>query len=318
MPTSTCGAVDLVRLASFGGATSEAQWIAQESKSLLDSGRASSVALLYRCGKQRALLADAIHAIDPSLIGENPLKRAVETEECRDLLAYAALALNSSDSAAFCRAVTAPVRGVGRRSRQLLLDAAEKKKTTVMSVCKGVARGHGAPGIPPKTCENLRRVLGPFVNSVEALAKASREGEAIGPALRRLLGDVEYQQHIGKRHPDDERKRWAALEGAIGMIEDVVDRDSERHSVRSMDVRAVEAPLTLTHLHAPSTGPQAESGERGTALERLFDLNEVGGRGCLASEQSSGVVHPRRVSLLTMVRKRLPFLPLLLRLPHHP
>jgi DNA helicase II / ATP-dependent DNA helicase PcrA len=106
-------------------ADGEAEYIAQEAAAALGAGPDSTVGVLYRTNAQSRLLEEAFrrHAIPHQVVGGF---RFYDRAEIKDALAYARLALNPQDSAAFLRIINVPPRGLGASAVAALRSAAHE------------------------------------------------------------------------------------------------------------------------------------------------------------------------------------------------
>ena len=116
--------------------------------------RPSEIAVLYRTNAQSRSIEESLRrrGIPYRLVGA---VRFYDRREVRDLLAWLRLAANPADDEAFRRAITAPRRGIGEATVELMAD---------------IARGHGI--------------------SLLDMARRAGELEGVRPATRQALGDI--------------------------------------------------------------------------------------------------------------------------------
>ena len=113
-----------VRICESSSDLMEAQWIIEESKSLIAEGAArSEIAVLYRSNAQSRVIEHALFSagIAYRVYGG---QRFFERAEVKHAIAYLQLMDNPHNDSAFLRIVNFPTRGIGARSIEQLQDAA--------------------------------------------------------------------------------------------------------------------------------------------------------------------------------------------------
>ncbi|TCS33497.1 DNA helicase-2/ATP-dependent DNA helicase PcrA [Paucimonas lemoignei] len=104
----------------------EAQWIIEETKSLIGEGMSrSEIAILYRSNAQSRVIEHALFTagIPYRVYGG---QRFFERAEIKHAIAYLQLMDNPHNDSAFLRVVNFPTRGIGARSLEQLQDAARQ------------------------------------------------------------------------------------------------------------------------------------------------------------------------------------------------
>ncbi len=104
----------------------EAQWIIEETKSLIaEGGTRSEIAVLYRSNAQSRVIEHALFSagIPYRVYGG---QRFFERAEVKHAIAYLQLMDNLHNDSAFLRVVNFPTRGIGARSLEHLQDAARQ------------------------------------------------------------------------------------------------------------------------------------------------------------------------------------------------
>ncbi|GIZ52919.1 UvrD-helicase domain-containing protein [Noviherbaspirillum aridicola] len=134
----------------------EAQWIIEESKSLISEGWSrSEIAILYRSNAQSRVIEHALFTagIPYRVYGG---QRFFERAEIKHAIAYLQLMDNPHNDSAFLRVVNFPARGIGARSLEQLQDAARQHGLSLYAAVPHVAGKAGTS-------------LGAFVKLVEAM-----------------------------------------------------------------------------------------------------------------------------------------------------
>ncbi|MNR90424.1 DNA helicase II [compost metagenome] len=117
---------ELVRIYEASSDLQEAQWIIEETKSLIAEGAArSEIAVLYRSNAQSRVIEHALFSsgIPYRVYGG---QRFFERAEVKHAIAYLQLMDNPHNDSAFLRVVNFPTRGIGARSLEQLQDAAKQ------------------------------------------------------------------------------------------------------------------------------------------------------------------------------------------------
>ncbi|QJD99315.1 UvrD-helicase domain-containing protein [Massilia forsythiae] len=114
-----------VRIYEASSDLEEAQWIIDESKSLMGEGmRRSEIAILYRSNAQSRVIEHALFAAGLPYTVYGGL-RYFQRAEVKHAIAYLQLMDNPHNDSAFLRVVNFPTRGIGARSIEQLQMAAE-------------------------------------------------------------------------------------------------------------------------------------------------------------------------------------------------
>ena len=143
-----------VRICESSSDLLEAQWIIEESKSLIADGAArSEIAVLYRSNAQSRVIEHALFSagIPYKVYGG---QRFFERAEVKHAIAYLQLMDNPHNDSAFLRVVNFPTRGIGARSLEQLQDAARQYAISLYAAVPYVSGKAGT-------------ALGAFVKMVE-------------------------------------------------------------------------------------------------------------------------------------------------------
>ncbi|OGB20435.1 MAG: DNA helicase II [Burkholderiales bacterium RIFCSPLOWO2_02_FULL_57_36] len=133
-----------VRIYEASSDLQEAQWIIEESKSLIGEGAArSEIAILYRSNAQSRVIEHALFSagIPYRVYGG---QRFFERAEVKHAIAYLQLMDNPHNDSAFLRVVNFPTRGIGARSIEQLQDAARQYGISLYAAVPYVAGKAGS------------------------------------------------------------------------------------------------------------------------------------------------------------------------------
>ncbi|CAN5244639.1 UvrD-helicase domain-containing protein [soil metagenome] len=177
----------------------EAQWIVEEVRAQVDTGRSrGEIAVLYRSNAQSRAIEQALFraAVPYRVYGG---LRFFERAEIKHALAYLRLMENPDDDTAFIRVVNFPARGIGARSLENLTDTASEARTSLfravrlMSGKSGTSLGAFAAMIDRLRVEtanlNLTEIVTHVVHQsgLRAFYEAEREGQERLENLDELL-----------------------------------------------------------------------------------------------------------------------------------
>ena len=133
-----------VRIYEASSDLQEAQWIVEESKSLVaEGGMRSEIAVLYRSNAQSRVLEHALFSagIPYRVYGG---QRFFERAEVKHAIAYLQLMDNPHNDSAFLRVVNFPTRGIGARALEQLQDAARQYGISLYAAVPYVAGKAGS------------------------------------------------------------------------------------------------------------------------------------------------------------------------------
>jgi DNA helicase-2/ATP-dependent DNA helicase PcrA len=118
----------------------EARYVVEEVRALVRDGmHRSHIALLYRSNAQSRVLEHQLFAAGVPYRVYGGL-RFFERQEVKHALAYLRLLVNPDDDTAFLRVVNFPARGIGARSLEALVTAAQQTQSSLYNAtCSGVA-----------------------------------------------------------------------------------------------------------------------------------------------------------------------------------
>ena len=189
----------------------EADEVGREIEARVAAGdwRPGDVAVCYRTNAQSRAVEEAFlrRGIPYRLIGGT---RFYARREIKDLLALCRLVLNPHDDVAFERMVNVPGRGIGQRTRALLLDWADRHDaslsqaalTAVRAATAAADDADAAPAITPRA----RAALQSFLAIIGGARERAADG-TVGQIIDQLLRDTGYQDYLYRTY-DDGEDRW--------------------------------------------------------------------------------------------------------------
>lgn len=174
-----------------------AQLVAQEGRTPGD------FAVMYRTNAQSRALEDAfIRAGLPyKLVGAT---RFYSRREIKDLLAFLRLIHNPDDSVSMARVINVPPRGIGRKTRAALEEAARERETSTYQLLKRIQD----PEV--KGAELWTRARRAVLNFLEILEGwiAARGQLTVRALMDRVLEDTHYADYL-RDGSDEGEERWA-------------------------------------------------------------------------------------------------------------
>lgn len=219
----------------------EAEWVAEEVLHLVARGRSlRDMAVLVRTNAQTRPLEEAFlrHRIPYLLVGGI---RFYERAEVKDVLAYLRLLVRPDDEVAFLRAVSAPRRGVGEATIQLLREEADRRG---LSLYRAIPfyRGRGQTVFQAfyDQLESWKSI-----SSLARLVEVVREQSGL-KAQWQAEGVEICQQRLDNVKALEERAREAELEGDD--LSTFLDRVALLSDVD--EIREGEDALLLLTIHA--------------------------------------------------------------------
>jgi DNA helicase-2/ATP-dependent DNA helicase PcrA len=173
------------------------QLVAREGRSPGD------FAVMYRTNAQSRALEDAFvrAGLPYRLVGAT---RFYSRREVKDLLAFLRLIQNPDDDLSMERVINVPPRGIGRKTRTVLEDAARGEGSSIYRVLRRLQS-------PDEEGPNLwtraeRAVLG-FLGELEGWIAASRD-LSVADLINRVLEDTGYADYL-RDGSDEGEERWA-------------------------------------------------------------------------------------------------------------
>ncbi len=165
----------------------EAEFVAGEIARALAQDAGWSLAVLYRTNAQSRVLEEALrrHGIDYRLVGGFSFYARAEI---RDALAYARLANNPRDSAAFLRIVNTPARGIGDATLGVLEATARGQKLSLWEALEQELAARQLPARALKALEGFHALLKELI--------ADRERLLMGQFFKSILDRTRYCRNL--------------------------------------------------------------------------------------------------------------------------
>ena len=188
-------------------AEQEADFIAGQVAELLAGDRAATAAVLYRTNAQSRVLEEAMRArqMPYRLVGGFSFYARAEI---RDVLAYARLALNQRDSAAFLRVINTPPRGIGDTTLNQLDTMARRHHLTLWEALEETVRL--AQANPTRSSRAFRN----FQALILALADDYRQLR-LGEFFRSILTRTGYLEMLRAEDTPEAEARIENLEELV-------------------------------------------------------------------------------------------------------
>jgi len=192
-------------------ADEEAEFVAGEVARALGQSADGSIAVLYRTNAQSRLMEESLRrrGISYRLVGGLSF---YSRAEIKDVLAYARLANNPSDDAAFSRIVNAPPRGIGSTTLGTL---AETARENTLSLWEAIGHELSQKRLSPRALgalEGFRSIMQDLM--------ACRQQLLLGEFFKRILDQTRYLEVLEK---DDE----PGSEGRVENLRELVNAASE-------------------------------------------------------------------------------------------
>jgi DNA helicase-2/ATP-dependent DNA helicase PcrA len=202
---------DKVRLYEARTADEEAQFVAAEVESALAEPGQGSVGVLYRTNAQSRLLEESLRlrGIHYRLVGGFSFYARAEI---KDALAYARLANNLRDDAAFGRIVNMPPRGIGDTTFGALADSARRNK---LSLWEALEQELFQRRLPPRALaalEGFQSLMNNLVHDGQHLL--------LGEFVKSILSRTRYVEIL-------QEERQPGAEDRVENLEELVNAAAE-------------------------------------------------------------------------------------------
>jgi DNA helicase II / ATP-dependent DNA helicase PcrA len=208
--------------------------------------RPSDFAVLYRTNAQSRAIEESLRrrSIPYRLIGA---VRFYDRREVRDLLAWLRLAANPADDEAFRRAITAPRRGIGDATVELLAAIAREQGIPLLEMAR---RAGSLDGVRPATREALADVV-----RLADRFRASAADASVDALIIEILQATGYHEALRAEGPEGLDRLDNVRAMVEGAAETVVD-DGGELGLRPLDHFLQKAMLVTA---ADQLGPDAEA-----------------------------------------------------------
>ena len=213
--------------------TEEAQFVVNEIGRLVAQNkyRPQDFAIFYRTNAQSRNIEEVFlrRGMQYKLVGAT---RFYQRREVKDLLAYLRLILNPNDTISFIRVLNTPPRGIGKRSQDDLVHAAERLHITPLNAIR-MLKEQGDSGNDPKTKavferyfdNRTRRVLTSFYDLVTDLLDAKSKLPL--PQLFDLLVERTGYEEFLRDGTQEGEERWDNINELRGVTLEFGDAEPE-------------------------------------------------------------------------------------------
>ena len=226
----------------------EAEFVAGEIARALAQDAGWSLAVLYRTNAQSRVLEEALrrHGIDYRLVGGFSFYARAEI---RDALAYARLASNPQDTAAFLRIVNTPARGIGDATLGVLEATARGQKLSLWEALEQELAARQLLARALKALEGFHALLKELI--------ADRERLLMGPFFKSILDRTRYVEILKLENLPESQDRIENLQELVNAAVEAEQRgitlaEFLDHSalVSDADDYDERARVTLMTLHS--------------------------------------------------------------------
>lgn len=197
----------------------EARYVANQIQLMVedDGANLNDIAVFYRTNAQSRNFEDTFrrYQIPYRLIGA---VKFYDRKEIKDILSYAKLLVNPSDSVSLLRVINTPRRSIGEMTIDALRAYAQKNNITLWTALK---QQNFIEGIKPTALRGIKE----FVNLIDGL---TLEKEMLAPSetIKKLLELSGYQKSIeDKKETDQEaEQRIANLKELVNAVKEYEER----------------------------------------------------------------------------------------------
>jgi ATP-dependent DNA helicase UvrD/PcrA len=283
-----------ISLVETRDAEEEAQFVAGEIARALREDEDASVGVLYRTNAQSRAMEEAMRrqGIVYRLVGGFSFYARAEI---RDTLAYARLAVNPRDSAAFRRAVNTPPRGIGDTTLATLEESARRRNLTLWGALEDELAAKLLPARAHKALEGFYRLM-------QELA-AERERVTMSEFFRRILERTTMLEVLRAENTPESESRIENLQELVNAAGEAEERGETLaefldHAALVSDADQFDerARVTLMTLHS-AKGLEFSAVFLAGLEEGLFPHK-------LSAEDDAAVEEERRLCYVGMTRAK--------------
>ena len=241
------GRGEKIGLVEAQNAEEEARYVAGEVSRLLREDDEATIGVLYRTNAQSRVMEEAMRrqGLEYRLVGALSF---YDRAEVKDALAYARLAGNLRDSAAFQRIVNSPPRGIGQTTLQILMDAARRSKVSLWEALEDALASKLLPTRAHKALEG-------FYTLMQELT-AQRERATMSEFFRTLLDRTTMLDVLRAENTPESEGRIENLQELVNAAAEAEERGETLaefldHAALVSDADQIDdrARVTLMTLH---------------------------------------------------------------------
>ena len=288
------GRGEKISLVEARDAEEEALYVAGEIERTLRDEVDASVGVLYRTNAQSRVMEEAMRrrGVEYRLVGGLSF---YDRAEVKDALAYAKLAANRRDSAAFLRIVNSPPRGIGATTVEKLQESARR---TGVSLWQALEDELAAKLLPARTL----KALGGFHQMMQVLA-SGREKTLLSGFFRELLDRTTMLEVLRAENTPESDSRIENLQELVNAAAEAEERGESLaefldHAALVSDADQFDerARVTLMTLHSA----------KGLEFSRVFlaGLEEGLFPHKLSGDDDAGIEEERRLCYVGMTRAK--------------
>jgi DNA helicase-2/ATP-dependent DNA helicase PcrA len=209
------GEGDKVGLFEAWDAEGEATFISGEITHLLANDSDGSVAVLYRINAQSRVLEEVLrrNGIQYRLVGGFSFYARAEI---KDAIAYARLACNASDSAAFLRVVNTPPRGIGETTLGVLSESARVQRLSLWEALEREVAQRRLPSRALKALEGFHTLMRELM--------ADRNSLLMGEFFKSILGRTGYLEVLKRENLPESQDRVENLQELVNAAAEAEER----------------------------------------------------------------------------------------------
>lgn len=210
---------DPIQLNELATEGEEARWVANQIQGLVEEQGISldDVAVFYRTNAQSRSFEDTFrrYQLPYRLIGA---VRFYDRKEIKDVLSYAKLLVNPSDTVSLLRVINTPRRALADKAQDALIDFSNKNNITLLNALKSNA-------FVAELTPTARRGAAEFVNLVEGLT-LDMQMSPPSEVMTKLLELSGYKQMIEAEIEKDVEaaSRMGNLDGLINAVKEYEER----------------------------------------------------------------------------------------------
>ena len=272
----------------------EALFVAGEVTRAIQQDPDRSAAVLYRTNAQSRALEEALRSngINYRLVGGFSFYARAEI---RDVLAYARLAGNPRDAAAFLRVVNTPARGIGDTTLSALGATARSQKLTLWEALEQELAHGQLPARALKALESFHALLKELI--------ADRERLLMGKFFKSILDRTRYVETLKLANLPESQDRTENLQELVNAAAEAEERGitlaeflDHAALVSDSDAYDEDARVTLMTLHSA----------KGLEFNVVFlvGLEEGLFPHKLTLDEEAGIEEERRLCYVGMTRAR--------------
>jgi DNA helicase II / ATP-dependent DNA helicase PcrA len=217
----------------------EAKWIVAEIRRLKamtgDMTNFSDYAILLRSAHLSLLIENALGraGIPYRMVGGY---RFFDREEVRVLLDYLRTISHPENNAALSAIINVPSRKVGEESLKELLRVADEKETSLWGALQKFTRGEVSLNkrLSRPAEQKLCRLITLVKDAKRKMVTVSADSTPRF-LLNYCIKELEYEQYLQSKHPEDHENRWANVQELVNQTADIAGKGSAADGNASED-----------------------------------------------------------------------------------